>query len=68
MSETKLLTLDQVAEVLSVTYARAAGLARESVIPVVRLGRQIRVDPIRLQEFIASGGRALPGGWKREAQ
>jgi hypothetical protein len=68
MSETKLLTLDQTAEILNTTYARAAGLARENLIPVVRLGRQIRVDPIRLQEFIAGGGRALPGGWKREAQ
>jgi excisionase family DNA binding protein len=62
-----LLTLQEVAERLSVSYGRAAELARLNVIPVVRLGRQIRVDPIRLQEFIAGGGRALPGGWRRTA-
>jgi len=64
---TKLLTLQQAAEVLNVSYARAAELARQDILPTVRLGRQIRVDPARLAEFVAGGGRALPGGWKRTA-
>jgi excisionase family DNA binding protein len=64
---TRLLTLEQLAEVFGVTYARAAELARENVIPVVRLGPQIRVDPNALERFIADGGKALPGGWKRTA-
>jgi excisionase family DNA binding protein len=64
---TRLLTLEQLAEVLGVSYARAAELARRNMIPTVRLGRQIRIDPGRFEEFIASGGRALPGGWKRTA-
>jgi excisionase family DNA binding protein len=62
-----LLTLEQVAEALSVSYARASQLAREGILPVVRLGRQYRVDPERLAEFVAGGGRPLPGGWRREA-
>jgi putative molybdopterin biosynthesis protein len=61
----ELLTLEQTAKVLSVTYARAAELAREGIIPVVRLGRQIRINPEDLNSFIASGGKALPGGWRR---
>ncbi len=61
----QLLTLEETARVLTVTYARAAELARQGVIPVVRLGRQIRVNPDDLNQFIASGGKALPGGWRR---
>jgi excisionase family DNA binding protein len=66
MSKT-LLTIEQAAELLNVSYARAAQLARENVLPTVRLGRQYRVCPEKLAEFIAAGGRPLPGGWRREA-
>ena len=62
----ELLTLEQAARVLQVKYARAAELARDGIIPVVRLGRQIRIDPSRLGEFIANGGKALPGGWRHD--
>ncbi len=61
-----LLTLEQTAETLNVSYARAAQLAREGILPTIRLGRQIRVDPEQLAAFIANGGRPLPGGWRRE--
>jgi len=61
----QLLTLEQTARVLTVTHSRAAELARQGVLPVVRLGRQIRVNPDDLNQFIANGGKALPGGWRR---
>jgi excisionase family DNA binding protein len=61
----ELLTLEQAAQILHVTYNRAAELAREGIIPVVRLGRQIRVDPEELRAFISQGGKAWPGGWRR---
>jgi len=63
----ELLTLVQAARVLQIKYARAAELARSGVMPgVVRLGRQIRINPEALERFIESGGVALPGGWRRE--
>lgn len=62
-----LITLADAARRLGVTYQRAAALAREETIPTVRLGRQIRVDPAALEEWIRSGGKPLPGGWKRDA-
>ena len=64
----QLLTLEQTARVLTVTYSRAAELARQGVIPVVRIGRQIRVNPDDLNQFIANGGKALPGGWRRSQE
>ena len=64
----RLLTLAETAERLSVTYARAAEMARQGLLPVVRLGRQVRVCPRRLASWIANGGEPLPGGWRRTAQ
>jgi len=63
-----MLTLAEAAELLRITYARAAELARQNLLPHVRLGRQVRVSSAQLQDFIAQGGKALPGGWRREAR
>ena len=63
-----LLTIEQVAQILSVNHARAAELVRRGILPSVRLGRQLRVDPQHLRQFIDSGGKTLPGGWRREAR
>ena len=60
----RLLTIPEAAEVLRVPRARIYQLAREGLLPVVHLGRQLRVDESALQDWIASGGKALPGGWK----
>jgi len=62
----QLLSLEETARLLGVSYPRAAELARQGIVPVVRLGRQIRVDPEILTSFISEGGKALPGGWRRK--
>ena len=44
-------------------------MIREGLLPpgvVVRLGRSILIDPGPLEEFIRTGGKALPGGWKKD--
>ena len=53
-----LLRITDVAVLLSITPARAYELARRGVLPCVRLGRQVRVDPERLEQWIAAGGHA----------
>lgn len=55
----------EVAERLGVSLQRAYEMGRCGLLPVVRLGRQMRVEEGRLISWINSGGRALPGGWKR---
>jgi putative molybdopterin biosynthesis protein len=60
------LTLKQVAEILQVSEFRAQELVRMGVLPVIRLGRQYRVDPDQLEEFFRNGGRGLAGGWAHE--
>ncbi len=65
MIETQ-LTLDEVAKALRISYRRAAQLARDQVLPTVKLGRQVRISPRALAHFVANGGRSLAGGWRRE--
>jgi excisionase family DNA binding protein len=62
----KLLRIQSVAKILDVSEDRVYALAREGILPHVRLGRQVRVDSQTLEEFIRKGGKALPGGWRRE--
>ena len=64
-----LLTPKQVGALLQVSRCRVYELIRLGLLPgTVRVGRQIRVDPSRLDEFVRTGGSALPGGWRREVR
>lgn len=63
----RLMTMNQAAETLGVSVDQAYSLARNGILPVVRLGRMIRVDEHTLEQFIASGGRTFEGGWRKEA-
>ena len=63
-----LLTVKETAQILGLPISRVYDLCRQQILPTVRLGRQVRIDPERLEEFIANGGKALPGGWRNEPQ
>ena len=56
----RLLHMDAVAEQLGVSLQRAYELGRQGLLPVVRMGRQMRVEEHRLMEWIASGGASHP--------
>ena len=53
----KLLKVDDVAELFNVSVDRVYTLARENIIPCVRLGRSLRFSTAALEKFIAEGGR-----------
>ena len=63
----KLLTAAQAANILDVRVSRVYDLAKTGRLPVVRIGRQLRIDADGLAAFIARGGEPLAGGWRREA-
>jgi hypothetical protein len=70
MSSNRLESVVWGADRCGVRTERFYDLVRVNFFPpgvVVRLGRQIKVNPQRLEEFLAGGGSALPGGWRREA-
>lgn len=55
-----LLQMDEVSKILGVSLGRAYELSRLNIIPTVKLGRQIRVDPNKLEEWINNGGKGIP--------
>ena len=57
----ELLTITEVARVLRVRVPRAYQLARDGVLPTVRIGRQIRVEANALRNWVAQGGQPLDG-------
>lgn len=52
----RLLTAKQTAELLQVAVPRVYELARQNLIPCVRMGRQLRFDENALREWAARGG------------
>jgi hypothetical protein len=48
------------------TKDRVYQLARQGVIPCIRLGSVVKFDLRKVAEWIDNGGSALPGGWRRE--
>lgn len=55
----RLMTAEEVAEFLRVNRFRVYEMARTGVIPVVRMGRQIRFAPNALHRWILDGGTPL---------
>lgn len=69
MKQNTLQSLRYAAERLGSSLPRTTDMARRGILPagvVVKLGRQWRVNPERLEQFIDDGGAALPGGWRRQ--
>jgi excisionase family DNA binding protein len=56
----QLIRIQEVAMILDVSLSRAYFLVREGVIPSVRLGRQVRVERTKLEEWLSRGGAELP--------
>ena len=67
-NEKRLGRAGDVSRLLDVKPTRVYELANMGILPgVVRLGRQLRFDLVKIENFIEQGGQALPGGWRRES-
>jgi len=62
----QLLKVSDVAGILNVSDDRVYTLAREQIIPTVRVGRSLRFSCKALDEFIDRGGKSLSGIYKHE--
>jgi hypothetical protein len=60
------LTAAETALIFKIKIERVQELARLDILPHFHLGRQLRFSRAALTEFIKSGGKKLPGGWRRE--
>jgi hypothetical protein len=62
--------LNHLTQVFPISQTHAEALARQQFFPegvIVRLGRRVFVNPEKLEDFVKSGGKALAGGWRKEA-
>lgn len=66
--ERKLLKVSEVSQIINSTDEHVRSLIRDGYLPCVRLGRLVRVDEQKLNEWINSGGQCHPGGWRRRAE
>jgi len=57
----RMLRVSQVAELLDLPERRVRILAREGVIPRVKVGRQVRFNSAEIEAWIAAGGADYPG-------
>jgi excisionase family DNA binding protein len=65
----RLLTAEDIADLLNTKTDRVWALARENHLPCVRLGkRQMRFDRQAVEQFIASGGSKDGATQKREGK
>lgn len=67
LQDETLVTAVELSEVLGVSRARIYELAREGVLPVVRLGRTIRFSKQVVQAFIENGGKSWPNQWRKSS-
>jgi excisionase family DNA binding protein len=61
-----MLTVDEVSGELRVSKAAVYALVRSGLLPAVRVGRRVRIAERVLANFIEAGGRAWPGGWRKQ--
>lgn len=64
MSSPRLMTAQETAKLLGVSRHRLYQMAKNGLIPSCRLGRQVKFDRTQIEEWLAKGGTALPGGWR----
>lgn len=62
----KLLTAQEVARLLGMSESQVYALGRSGILPVIRIGRSIRIADDQLQDWIERGGQAWPGGWRKQ--
>ncbi|MBA2668530.1 MAG: helix-turn-helix domain-containing protein [Trueperaceae bacterium] len=54
-----MLTADEASDLLRVRRPQVYALARDGIIPSVRVGRAVRFSRARLEQWIADGGAGL---------
>lgn len=64
----RLQEADYAANRLGISKALVWRLCRQGLLPHVRLGRAVKFCPLALEAWIAAGGQALPGGWRKEGR
>lgn len=63
-----LIDVDEAAALLNLKVPQLYALVRADIVPVVRIGRKVMFSPAVLRDWVAAGGSAFAGGWRRAAK
>lgn len=63
-------TAEDVAALLGglVSVQKVYLMARENIIPCIKLGRRVVFDMDKVERWIEDGGTGWPGGWRKAPQ
>ena len=61
-----LITAAELSRLLGIRLPQVYRLARDGILPSVRLGRLRLFDPAAIEEFIRRGGAAFAHGWRKK--
>ena len=67
-SDRQLITARQVAEEFGMTLPQVYSATRDGIIPPVRIGKRLRYQRKKLDQWVANGGQGLLGGSKKEVR
>ena len=62
-----LLNAQDVGDLLSLRTKQVYQLARQGIVPAVRVGRLLRFDADALDRWIAAGGQGFDAGWRQRS-
>lgn len=62
-----LISADDAADVLGLKIPQVYALARDGIVPSVRVGRRVMFSLRALEDWIDRGGTPLAGGWRRHS-
>lgn len=67
LDQGRLLTAQEVAAYVGLPVLTVYYHARQGIIPgAVRIGRRVMFNPDELRRWVAAGGQAFAGGWRKE--
>lgn len=63
----KLVPVNEVMEIIPMSSTKIYELARQNIIPHVRIGRKVLFDLEKIEAWIDHGGTSYEGGWRKVA-
>ena len=62
----QLIDAQDVGGILNLRTKQVYMLAKQGIVPAVRVGRLLRFDPAAIRRWISEGGQGFEAGWRRQ--
>ena len=62
----QLITAEEVSRWLRIRRQQVYQLVDAGILPVKKLGRSLRFDPVQIAKLLEDGGASFPHGWRKD--